>query len=235
MGHDSHKRRKKTLGRRTKANDQRLFLYWLARCRRAATDASGGEASLLIVEVINPSLTPVSTGYFSPTEDPSPCLSLSMQIPAAGFPGVVSRRRHQVMEGELKFVTEQIWPPVSGDSFESLFGSQCKVHAKSPFGFPKQMPPLQTPPDRARQSCCKADGGCVRVCACVCLCVEFGFHFHKPFLSQQPPSSGGQSACTSNYWQLNWSVSSHFLFSCLSQTGQETLINQGGERVSPTG
>lgn len=129
----------------------------------------------------------MSTGYFSPTEDPSPRLSLSMQMPATGFPGVVSRRRHQVMEGELKFVTEQIWPPVSGDSFESSFGSQCKVHAKSLFGFPKQMVPL-TEPGRATA---RRDG-CVRVCACVCLCVEFGFHFHKPFLSQQPQSFGGQ-------------------------------------------
>lgn len=86
-----------------------------------------------------------------------------MQMPATGFPGVVSRRRHQVMEGELKFVTEQIWPPVSGDSFDSSFGSQCKVHAKSPFGFPKQMPP---PPPRQSEG--ELLHGEMDVCECVC-------------------------------------------------------------------
>lgn len=132
-----------------------------------------------------------------------------MQMPATGFPGVVSRRRHQVMEGELKFVTEQIWPPASGDSFECSFGSQCKVHAKSPFGFPKQMAPLTQGEGevlRAEVDVCE--------CVCVCVCVEFGFHFHKPFLSQQPSSIGGQprqSVCTSNDWQLKLGISSHSL------------------------
>lgn len=86
-----------------------------------------------------------------------------MQMPATGFPGVVSRRRHQVMEGELKFVTEQIWPPASGDSFESSFGSQCKVHAKSPFGFPKQMAPLTQGDGRGAAG----RDGCVRVRVCL--------------------------------------------------------------------
>lgn len=66
---------------------------------------------------------------------------------------------------------------------------------------------------------------CERVCVCVCACVEFGFHFHKPFLSQQPSSIGGQprqGACTSGGRQLKPGISP-----LLSFPAERKLTNPG--------